>query len=186
MNATDRDRLDRLMLKRAALVALRGEGHVEPNPMVGCVIGREMGAGVEVLGIGHHRRYGDKHAEVEALEDARRRAAGEVAEMLRGATAWVTLEPCCHFGKQPPCTDALIAAGIGRVVYARRDPNAISAGGAEKLRAAGIVAEERPLSRLALAVSEPFIKRVTTGLPWVIAKWAQTMDGRIATRTGES
>lgn len=170
--------LDRTMLVRAARAALRGFGHVEPNPMVGCIIGREDGT---LLGIGHHRRFGGPHAEVEALEDCRVRGHDP-----RGATAWVTLEPCCHFGKQPPCTDALIRAGIARVVAARHDPNPVSAGGAAKLAAAGIRFEIAPHCAPALAVSDPFIRRTTTGMPWVIAKWAQTIDGKVAAANGDS
>lgn len=172
------------MLKRAGLAALRAEGRVEPNPMVGCVIGIESDRGVEVLGIGHHRVFGGVHAEVDALNHCR--ARGVPAARVRGATAWVTLEPCGHVGKQPPCTEALIAAGIGRVVCARRDPNPISSGGLERLTAAGVRAEVSGASAFAASVSDPFVRRVTSGMPWVIAKWAQTMDGRIATRTGES
>src|SRR5690606_35811947 len=96
------------------------------------------------------------------------------------------LEPCNHHGKQPPCSEALIAARVARVVCARPDPHHISAGGAATLRAAGIEFEFTDASELAVRLSDPFVKRVTTGLPYVIAKWAQTIDGRIATRTGES
>lgn len=169
--------VDTAMLHRAARAAARGFGHVEPNPMVGCVIGRPDGT---ILGIGHHRRFGELHAEVEALDNCR--ANGHDP---RGATAWVTLEPCSHFGKQPPCCDALIRAGIGRVVAARIDPNPVSTGGAARLRAAGITFEVVPCEA-ALAVGGPFVKRMTTGLPWVIAKWAQTIDGKIADRHGGS
>lgn len=169
--------VDRMMLARAARAAARGFGHVEPNPMVGCVIGRPDGT---VLGIGHHSRFGGPHAEVEALESCRR--AGHDP---RGATAWVTLEPCSHFGKQPPCADALIRAGLARVVAARVDPNPISTGGAQKLQAAGIRFEIVPEAR-ALSVGDPFVKRISLGLPWVIAKWAQSIDGKIADRRGAS
>jgi diaminohydroxyphosphoribosylaminopyrimidine deaminase/5-amino-6-(5-phosphoribosylamino)uracil reductase len=163
-------------LDLAARAAMRGAGYVEPNPMVGAVVARD---GV-VIGVGHHRRFGGLHAEREALADCRRRG-----EDPRGATAYVTLEPCCHFGKQPPCTDALIEAGVARVVAARRDPNPVSGGGAEVLERAGIEVEFVGESRLALSVSDPFVKRITTGLPWVIAKWAQFEDGRMLARPGE-
>lgn len=165
------------MLDLAARCALRAVGDTEPNPQVGCVIAR----GDEVIGLGHHRRFGGPHAEREALADCRARGNDP-----RGATAYVTLEPCVHHGKQPPCTDALIEAGVARVVVARADPNPVSRGGAGRLREAGIEVEFSDASPLAMAVAEPFLKRVATGLPWVIAKWAQTIDGRIATRTGES
>lgn len=167
----------RQYLDLAARLALRGAGDVEPNPMVGCVLVRDE----RVIGLGHHRKFGGLHAEREALADCRRRG-----EDSRGSTAYVTLEPCCHHGKQPPCADALIEAGVARVVAARPDPNPVSCGGAAALHKAGIPCEFNGASVLALQISEPFVKRVTTGLPWVIAKWAQTIDGRIATRTGES
>jgi diaminohydroxyphosphoribosylaminopyrimidine deaminase/5-amino-6-(5-phosphoribosylamino)uracil reductase len=165
---------DASFLERAARLALRGHGGAEPNPLVGCLIVSDDGT---VVGAGAHRRFGGAHAEVEALRRAGPRA--------RGATAFVTLEPCSHTGKTGPCADALIEAGVGRVVFARRDPGLASGGGAERLRAAGVEVVEIPLPA-ALAVGEPFARRVTTGLPWVIAKWAQTIDGRVATRDGES
>ena len=167
----------RRSLDLAARVAVRAEGRVEPNPLVGCVLVR---AG-EVIGIGHHRVWGGPHAEREALAAAR--AAGHDPV---GATAYVTLEPCCHHGKQPPCTEALIEAGVARVVYAVDDPGPESGGGAAILQEAGIECVRTDASRDAIALSRPFVHRVRTGLPWVIAKWAQTIDGRIATRTGES
>lgn len=165
------------MLRLAARAAARGFGHVEPNPMVGCVIGRNDGT---ILAIGHHRRFGGPHAEVEALN-----ACAAADHDPRGATAWVTLEPCSHFGKQPPCCNALIRAGVARVVAARRDPHPVSAGGAERLASAGIRFDIVPCDQ-ALAVGDPFVKRIKTGLPWVIAKWAQTIDGKIADRFGAS
>ncbi|MBL8999976.1 MAG: bifunctional diaminohydroxyphosphoribosylaminopyrimidine deaminase/5-amino-6-(5-phosphoribosylamino)uracil reductase RibD [Phycisphaerae bacterium] len=167
----------RYALDLAARCALRGRGRVEPNPMVGCVIARD---GV-VIGIGHHRRFGGLHAEREALADCARRGLDP-----RGGTAFVTLEPCNGHGKQPPCVEALIAAGIARVVYAAPDPSANKGGGAKALRDAGIEVERTGVSSLASGLSAPFAKRLSTGLPWVIAKWAQTIDGRIATRSGES
>ncbi|MCA9310334.1 MAG: bifunctional diaminohydroxyphosphoribosylaminopyrimidine deaminase/5-amino-6-(5-phosphoribosylamino)uracil reductase RibD [Phycisphaerales bacterium] len=171
--------LDRRMLHRAGLLACRGFGSVEPNPMVGCIIGRPDGT---PLGLGHHRRFGAAHAEVEALDHCRVRGHDP-----RGSTAWVTLEPCTHSGKTPPCARALIDAGIARVVIARVDPHPAAAGGIDALRSAGITVDIiEDESSLATSVSAPFIKRITTGLPWVIAKWAQTIDGRIATRAGES
>lgn len=168
---------DKKMLDLAARLASRAAGYVEPNPMVGCVIARD-GA---VLGMGHHRRFGGPHAEVEAINDCVR-----LGNQTRGATAYVTLEPCAHTGKQPPCVDALFSAGIGRVVCARRDPDPRAAGGAEQLAASGVTCEFTSVSPDATHLSDPFVKRVRTGLPWVIAKWAQTIDGRVATRTGES
>lgn len=165
------------MLDLAARLALRGLGDVEPNPMVGAVLVRDG----RVIGAGHHRRFGGPHAEREALEDAARRG-----EDARGATLYVTLEPCGHSGKQPPCTEAIIRAGVARVVYAAPDPHPEARGGAERLRGVGVEAVLSDESTLATGVSAPFRKRVSTGMPWVIAKWAQTIDGRVATRSGES
>ena len=167
----------KLMLDLAARLALRSAGYVEPNPMVGAVIVNDG----RIIGMGHHRHFGGLHAEVEALEDCRQRG-----EDPRGATVYVTLEPCNHQGKQPPCTEALIAARVAKVVCAREDPNPIASGGAARLRLAGIEVEFTDASINARRLSDPFVKLVTTGLPWVIVKWAQTIDGRVATRAGES
>lgn len=162
-------------MRRALALARRGLGRVEPNPMVGCVIVR---AG-RVVGEGFHRQFGGPHAEVEALRAAGRRAAG--------ATVYVTLEPCCYFGKTPPCCDALIAAGVGRVVAAMHDPNPrVAGGGIRALRAAGISVECGVLGAEAARLAAPFITLMTRGRPWVIAKWAQSIDGAMATRTGDS
>lgn len=137
--------------------------------MVGAVLTDVQG---RTIGLGHHRRFGGPHAEREALADCRRRAGDP-----RGATMYVTLEPCRHHGKTPPCADALIEAGVGRVVMAVGDPNPVAGGGADVLRAAGIDVRFTGASPLAAYASAPFVKRVTTGLPWTIAKWAQTADG---------
>jgi len=136
---------------------------------------------LEIFAIGHHRRLGGLHAETDAL-----RVCSERGIDPAGATAWVTLEPCNHQGRQPACAEALVNAGIARVVYAAPDPNPVAKGGADALRAAGIETVHSTASRAAIAVSEPFRRRVETGLPWVIAKWAQTIDGRIATAGGDS
>ncbi len=172
------DALDRHMLNRAALAALRAAGHAEPHPLVGCIIGRDDGT---VLGMGHHHRFGEAHAEVNAL-----RACAMSGANPRGATAWVTLEPCNFTGKTGPCSEALIDAGVARVIYARADPHPEAAGGAATLRAAGVETHLSSASLLATRLSDPFIRRMTTGLPWIIAKWAQTIDGRIATSDGQS
>lgn len=167
--------LDGMFMGRALELAARGQGHVEPNPMVGCVIVNDG----EVVGEGWHRKFGGPHAEVEAL-----RLTGPRA---RGATAYVSLEPCCHHGKTPPCTDGLIAGGVRRVVCALRDPfEAVSGGGIAALEAAGIVVESGLMEAEARRINAPYLKLVTTGLPWVIAKWAMTLDGKIASRTGDS
>jgi diaminohydroxyphosphoribosylaminopyrimidine deaminase/5-amino-6-(5-phosphoribosylamino)uracil reductase len=161
---------------RAALgLARRGLGSVWPNPSVGCVIvrdGRVVGRGVTAPG-------GRPHAETEALA-----MAGEAA---RGATAYVTLEPCCHHGQTPPCTDALIAAGVARVVIATGDPDArVDGKGAAVLRAAGIAVDEAVLTAEARELNAGFISRVVRHRPLVTLKLASTLDGRIATRSGES
>jgi len=167
----------RFLLDRAAKAALRGEGNVEPNPLVGAILWRDG----KVLGIGHHRRFGQIHAERDAINAAR-----ALGHNLRGSTILVTLEPCAHQGKQPPCTHAILEAGISRVIFARQDPNFIAAGGAEYLRSKGVNCIERHDSTLAYRLADPFVHRINTGLPWIICKWAQTIDGRVATRLGES
>jgi diaminohydroxyphosphoribosylaminopyrimidine deaminase/5-amino-6-(5-phosphoribosylamino)uracil reductase len=162
-------------MQRAIELARRGEGHVEPNPMVGAVVA----AAGRIIGEGFHARFGGPHAEVEALL-----AAGAAA---RRATLYVTLEPCCHHGKTPPCTEAVVAAGIARVVIAARDPfPAVNGGGIAALRAAGIAVEAGLCERESLRLTAPFRKLVEAKKPWVIAKWAMSLDGRMATASGES
>ena len=162
-------------MTRALELAARGEGHVEPNPMVGCVIVRD---GV-CIGEGWHQRFGGPHAEVEAL----RSVEGSTA----GATMYVTLEPCCHTGKTPPCTEAIIAAGIERVVVAQVDPFPSVVGqGIQKLRDHGMHVEVGLLESAAQQLNAPFRKLVLQHTPWVIAKWAMTLDGKLASRTGHS
>lgn len=175
--ASARTSLDDPLDRAAAMavrLAVRGHGRVEPNPMVGCTVLDRSGA---LVGWGFHRRVGGDHAEVEAL-----RRAGERA---RGGTLLVTLEPCGHHGRTPPCTDAILRAGVSRVIFSTVDPNPVAAGGAAHLRAHGVAAELRR-SVLADHLNAPFIHRVTTGLPWLSAKWAQTIDGAIAARSGVS
>lgn len=181
MTTTRADRTDGRMLAIAARLAVRAAGDVEPNPLVGCVIGRRLGNEVEILGMGHHRRFGGAHAEIEALRDVEARGAS-----ARGATAWVTLEPCGHQGKTGSCAEALAHHGVRRVVMARRDPHRLASGGIERLQQEGVETVVTDASAAATRLSDPFVKRVTTGLPWVIVKWAQTMDGKIATREGAS
>jgi len=167
--------LDVWHMQRALELAALGQGAVEPNPMVGCVIVE----GAEIIGEGWHRRYGEAHAEIEALRLAGRRA--------RGATMYVTLEPCCHHGKTPPCSQAVIQAGVRRVVVAQQDPfPQVSGGGLAQLRAAGIEVEVGLLEAEARRLNAPYLKLLATGRPWVIAKWAMTLDGKTATRAGSS
>ncbi len=168
---------DRRYLDIAGRIALRGRGDVEPNPCVGCVIVKDG----EIIGLGHHRKFGGPHAERDALASCKR-----LGHDPRGATMYVTLEPCAHVGKQPPCTEAILQQGIARVVYARPDPHSLSGNGAGILKSAGVPSEHCGVSALATSAADPFIRRTKAGLPWVIAKWAQTIDGRIATRSGES
>ena len=178
---------DREMLDLAARLAVRAAGRVEPNPLVGCVIvgraeaGEKRSARERIIGMGHHRVNGGPHAEAEALTDARRRG-----RETTGATVYVTLEPCGGMGRQPPCAEALIAAKVGEVVIARRDEHPKGKDAAKRLEAAGIRVRFTDASLNATRVGEPFARRLATGRPWVIAKWAQTIDGRIATRTGAS
>ena len=167
----------------AVRLAWRGFGRAEPNPRVGCVLLAPGPAGGRrrVLGRGFHRRFGAAHAEVEALRDARRRGP-----LTPGFTAVVTLEPCCHTGKTPPCVEALLHAGVGRVVAGEVDPDPrVSGGGLARLREAGVAVEVASTDETRWLLA-PFAKRVISGLPWVIAKWAQTLDGNVAAAGGDS
>lgn len=162
-------------MHRALELAARGVGRVEPNPMVGCVLVRNR----HVIGEGFHQHFGGPHAEIEALRACR--------GSPRGATVYVTLEPCCYHGKTPPCTDALRAARVARVFAAMRDPNPrVSGRGIELLRQAGVAVEVGLCAGPAATLNAPFIKLMQQRRPWVILKWAQSLDGRIATRTGDS
>ena len=163
-------------MRRAIELAARGTGTTSPNPVVGCVI---LGAdGVTVVGEGWHERPGGPHAEVVALA-----AAGEAA---RGGTAVVTLEPCAHTGRTPPCVRALLAAGVARVVYAVADPGPVAGGGAEALRAAGVDVEGGVLAAEAERVNEAWLTSARNGRPHVLWKFAATLDGRSAAADGTS
>jgi diaminohydroxyphosphoribosylaminopyrimidine deaminase/5-amino-6-(5-phosphoribosylamino)uracil reductase len=156
-------------------LARRGQGFVEPNPMVGCVIVKSG----RIVGTGYHRKFGGPHAEPNALRDA--------GNLAKGATIYVSLEPCNHTGKTPPCTEALIRAGVKQIIAAMKDPNPIVAGkGFRRLRAAGIQTQVGLLHDEAAALNAPFIKYFVERRPYVILKWAQSIDGKIATRTGDS
>lgn len=162
-------------MQLALRLAKRGQGNVEPNPMVGCVIVKDA----RVIGRGYHRRFGGPHAEVNALAACR--------QSPRSATAYVTLEPCSYHGKTPPCVDALIAAGIERVVAAVPDPNPqVNGQGFERLRAAGIAVTVGVGAEQASELIAPFKTLMLKRRPWIILKWAQSLDGKIATHTGDS
>lgn len=163
------------MMKRALTLARRGIGKTSPNPAVGCVIVKDG----TIVGEGWHRKAGTPHAEVHALVQA--------GQSAHGADVYVTLEPCSHHGKTPPCADALVEAGVARVFIGMVDPNPqVSGRGINKLRSAGIEVVDGILGDECRAVIEPFIKYITTGLPFVILKSAMTMDGKTATSSGES
>jgi diaminohydroxyphosphoribosylaminopyrimidine deaminase/5-amino-6-(5-phosphoribosylamino)uracil reductase len=169
---------DQLHLARAIELAGRGVGAVKPNPVVGAVIAREG----EVLGEGWHERFGAAHAEVNAIE-----ACG-LAD-LTGATLYVSLEPCCHEGKTPPCTEAIVQAGIGRVVVGSDDPTEKAAGrGLGILRDEGVevVLADGELATRARLLNQAFRKHARAGRPWVLFKSAMTLDGKVATRAGDS
>ena len=162
------DERDAAVMRRALTLAKKGWGQTAPNPMVGAVVVKDG----TVVGEGYHTRFGAPHAEVEAL-----RAAGERA---RGSTVYVTLEPCSHVGKTPPCVDALIAAGVARVVAATRDPSPMAAGGAERLRAAGIDVTFEVEADAARELNAPFFHALVSDRPWVSLKLALSIDGAIA------
>jgi diaminohydroxyphosphoribosylaminopyrimidine deaminase/5-amino-6-(5-phosphoribosylamino)uracil reductase len=169
---------DHLHLARAIELAEGGRGRTAPNPIVGAVVVKDG----EVLGEGFHAVYGGAHAEREAL------AACEGAD-THGATMYVSLEPCCHTGRTPPCTDALLEAGIARVVVASDDPTEKASGrGLGILRDEGVTVAvaDGELAARARLLNQPFRKHARTGLPWVLFKSAMTLDGKVATRTGDS
>jgi len=169
---------DRLHLARAIELAERGRGRASPNPVVGAVVVNHD----EVVGEGWHSAWGAPHAEREAIS-----AAG--GSDLSGATLYVSLEPCCHEGKTPPCTEAIVEAGIGRVVVASDDPTEKASGrGLGILRDEGIevVMADGDLAAQARLLNQPFRKHARTGRPWVLFKSAMTLDGKVATETGDS
>ena len=168
---------DRELMRRALQLAARGLFTTTPNPRVGCVIAREG----RVIGEGWHERAGEAHAEVRALSDVV--ARGEDA---RGATAYVTLEPCNHYGRTPPCADALREAGIARVVAAMRDPSTTAGHGADALAASGVAVDTGLLEAEARELNVGWIKRLRDGRPWVRVKIAASLDGRTALAGGES
>jgi len=164
---------DREYMRRALALAAHGWGQTAPNPMVGAVVVADG----EIVGEGFHAKYGEAHAEVNALAHAGDRA--------RGATLYVTLEPCAHFGKTPPCVDAVIAAGIARVVVAVRDPSDVARGGVEKLRAAGISVDVGVERENALEINAPFFNAHGSDRPWITLKLAVSSDGAVADPSGK-
>jgi diaminohydroxyphosphoribosylaminopyrimidine deaminase / 5-amino-6-(5-phosphoribosylamino)uracil reductase len=165
---------DAVFMRRALALARKGWGQTAPNPLVGAVVVRDG----QVVGEGHHTRFGAAHAEIEAL-----RAAGDRAA---GSTVYVTLEPCAHVGKTAPCADALIAARVARVVVAARDPNPEAAGGVERLRAAGIEVAAGVEEESARELNAPFFHAFAERRPWVTLKLALSLDGALADATGHS
>lgn len=173
------DALDRHFMARALELAANGLTTAHPNPRVGCVLVREG----RIVAEGWHERAGGPHAEAVALD----RAAANPAASLAGATAYVTLEPCSHHGRTPPCSDALIRAGVARVVYAVGDPNPLVNGrGAQRLREAGVSVQSGVLEAEATQLNAGFIKRMRSGVPLVRLKMAMSLDGRTALSDGRS
>ncbi|MFQ5587164.1 MAG: bifunctional diaminohydroxyphosphoribosylaminopyrimidine deaminase/5-amino-6-(5-phosphoribosylamino)uracil reductase RibD, partial [Thermodesulfobacteriota bacterium] len=162
-------------MKSAIGLARKGVGKTNPNPAVGAVVVKRG----RVVGRGYHRRAGLPHAEIEALNEAGRRA--------RGGNLYVTLEPCNHTGRTPPCTESIIAAGVERVFVGSADPNPLVAGrGVRRLKRAGITVTTGVLEDECARINEAYNRFITTGLPYVTLKMAATLDGRIATSSGES
>ena len=165
-------------MRRAIQLAAEGEGKTRPNPLVGAVVVKDG----RIIGEGYHTKYGSLHAEREALADCVRRG-----ESPKGADIYVTLEPCCHTGKQPPCTEALVESGVGHVIIGSADPNPLVSGkGIAYLRQHGIQVETGFLKEECDALNSIFFHYITTGKPYVALKYAMTADGRIATVTGAS
>lgn len=162
-------------MSRAIELAKKGQGFTAPNPMVGAVIVKQG----RIIGEGWHARYGELHAE--------RNAIASLTESAEGAVMYVTLEPCCHYGKTPPCTEAILEQKIGKVVIGSRDPNPKVAGkGAAILRSAGVCVQEDFMREACDALNPIFFHYITTGTPYVVMKYAMTADGKIATKTGAS
>ncbi len=171
------DDRDRECMRRALELATRALFTATPNPRVGCVVARDG----RVIGEGWHERAGEAHAETRALADAKARG-----EATRGATVYVTLEPCNHYGSTPPCTDGLLAAGVSRVVAAMRDPNPVAAQGGDRLATAGIAVEYGLGEDDARELNAGWIKRITLGRPWLRVKIAASLDGKTALDNGTS
>lgn len=166
---------DKKYMQLAIDLAKKGEGRTSPNPIVGAVIVKNR----RIIGVGYHKKAGMPHAEVNALK-----AAGKAA---RGAALYVNLEPCDHFGRTPPCTDAIIKSGIKKVIIGMKDPNPLNNGrGIKKLKNHGIKVITRILEKEAESINKPYIKFITKKMPYITVKVAQSLDGKIAAKTGDS
>ena len=175
MDAKERRLSDEQFMRRALRLARKGEGSVSPNPIVGAVIVKDG----RIIGEGWHKRCGENHAEINAIQSA--------TAPIEGATFYVTLEPCSHHGRTPPCAEALVANRPARVVIGTRDPNPLVSGkGIEILRKSGIKTDVGILEKECIEINQVFFKYIRTGLPYVTLKFAQTLDGRIATFSGDS
>jgi diaminohydroxyphosphoribosylaminopyrimidine deaminase/5-amino-6-(5-phosphoribosylamino)uracil reductase len=169
---------DNYFMREAIRLARKGIGNTSPNPVVGAVIVRNG----KVIGRGYHRKYGDWHAEINAIKDANNKNSN-----VKGATAYITLEPCSHYGKTPPCVDTLIKEKIRRVVVGTLDPNpSVNSKGIKTLRSKGIKVDVGILEDECRELNEHYFKFIKSGIPYVTVKYAQTLDGRIATKTGNS
>ncbi len=171
----DKEKQDIKYMKKVINIAKKGEGYTSPNPMVGALVVKDD----EIVGQGYHHFFGDAHAEVNALEEA--------GDMARNAILYVNLEPCCHYGKTPPCYHKIIEAGIKKVVIGMEDPNPkVSGKGIMYLRKAGIEVKTGVLEKEVKRLNEAFIKYISSDIPFLILKTAQTLDGYLATREGDS
>ncbi|WYD81229.1 MAG: bifunctional diaminohydroxyphosphoribosylaminopyrimidine deaminase/5-amino-6-(5-phosphoribosylamino)uracil reductase RibD [Candidatus Electrothrix gigas] len=176
MEPDRQDKYDSYCMRLAIQEAKKGQGRTSPNPCVGAVIVQNE----QIIGKGYHRRAGTPHAEVNALADAV--AKGNICT---GATLYVTLEPCNHIGRTPPCTQAILEAGLSRVVVGMADPNPVASGGANFLRSHGIEVTLGILEQECQQLNCPFLKHSVTGLPWVVMKAGMSLDGKISRRTGK-
>ena len=162
-------------MRQALELAKKGEGYVEPNPMVGCVLVQNE----QVIGQGYHTQFGHLHAEIEAIRSA--------SADLTGAVCYVTLEPCSHYGKTPPCVEAILQTGIRRVVVAMRDPNPqVNGRGIQMLQKAGVAVIEHVLEEESRWLNAPYLTLLEKNRPWIHAKWAMTLDGKLAAKTNDS
>lgn len=170
-------------IRQTLRLARRASGRTQTNPLVGAILTRGHGSDEAVVAVGYHRGYGDPHAEVEAIRNAKRLGYTD----LSGMTLYVNLEPCCHYGKTPPCTDVIIEQKIARVVCGTKDPfPAVAGKGIRKLRRAGIAVVTGVLEKECRELNRNFFKHVQTGLPRITLKAAQTLDGKMATQSGSS